>query len=105
MQAQKDVRSVVIHNMLRDLDVQLVSTNAQIVIDMVISVAFATRKNVFDQKRSLKSRSPTAHQLQIGSVCAQDSLCGQSEVLSSSKDSFCLLLHLQSTQFETKFPT
>ena len=32
MQAQKDVRSMVIHNMLRDLDVQLVSTNVEIVI-------------------------------------------------------------------------
>ena len=35
-QAQIDVRSVVIHNMLMVLDVQLVGTNAQIVIYMVI---------------------------------------------------------------------
>ena len=48
------------------------------------------KKEVFDKKRSLKSRSPKEHQLQIGSVSVQDSLCCQSEDLSSSKDSFCL---------------
>ena len=44
MQAQKDVRSVVIHNILRDSDVQLVNANAKIVTNMVISVACATRR-------------------------------------------------------------
>ena len=40
-------------------------------------------------KRSLQPRSPKAHQLKIGSVCMQDSLCGQFED-NSSDDSFCL---------------
>ena len=34
----------------------------------------------------------------------QDSICGQSEDLSSSDDSFCLQLQLASTQVETKIP-
>ena len=38
-QAQRDVRNVEIHNMLKDLDVQLVSTNAEIVTNMVNLVA------------------------------------------------------------------
>ena len=36
MQAQIDVRSLVFHYTLMDLDVQLVGTNAEIVINMVI---------------------------------------------------------------------
>ena len=43
------------------------------------------KREVFDKKRSLESKSPTAHQLQISSVYMQDSICGQSENLSSSK--------------------
>ena len=61
------------------------------------------KKEVFDKKRSLESRSPKAHQLQIGSVCAHDSICGQSDE-SSSDDSFCLQVKLKSTQVETKMP-
>ena len=34
----------------------------------------------------------------------QDSICGQSDNLSSSEDSFCLQLQLQSTQVQTKIP-
>ena len=62
------------------------------------------KKEAFDKKRSLESRSPKAHQLQIGPVYMQDSICGQSEDLSSSDDSFCLQLQLQSTQVETNIP-
>ena len=54
-QAQKDVRSVVIHNILMVLDVQLLGTNVEIFTDMVILVACATRrKEAFDKKRSLE---------------------------------------------------
>ena len=48
------------------------------------------KKREFDHQKSLELRSPKAHQLQIGSVCMRDSICGQSEDLSSSKDSFLL---------------
>ena len=37
-------KNVVIHNILRDSDVQPVSTNAEIVTNMLISVACATRR-------------------------------------------------------------
>ena len=43
-QAQIDVRSVLIHNTLMVLDVQLDGTNAEIVTNMVILVACATRR-------------------------------------------------------------
>ena len=61
------------------------------------------KKRDFEHKRSLESRSPKAHQLQIGLVCMQDSLYGQSKE-SSSKDSFCLQVQLKSTQVETNIP-
>ena len=44
IQTRKDVRSVMIQDILRDLDVQLTSTNAEIVTNMDISVACATRR-------------------------------------------------------------
>ena len=50
--SQIDVRSVVIHNMLRDLDVQLVSTNVKIVISLVILVACATRRKSLNTRGS-----------------------------------------------------
>ena len=43
-------------------------------------------KEVFYKKRSLESGSPKAHQLQIGSVYVENSLCSWSEDFSSSKD-------------------
>ena len=95
MQAQIDVRSVVIHNMLRDLDVQLVSTNVRIVISLVISAACATRRK--------RESSPKAHQMKIGTVYMQDELCSQSEE-SSCDASFCLQVKLKSTQAETPAP-
>ena len=42
-QVKEDVQNVVIHNIQRHSDVQLVSTNAEIVTNMVTSVACATR--------------------------------------------------------------
>ena len=62
------------------------------------------KKREFEHKSSLESRSPKAHQLQICSVCMQDSICCQSEDLSSSKDSLCLQLKVKSTQVEIKIP-
>ena len=47
-------------------------------------------------ERSLESRPPKAHKLKIGSVCAQDSICGQLEDLSSSDNSFCLQMKIKS---------
>ena len=44
IQVKKDDQNVVIHNILRDLDVQLASTNIKIATGMVISVACATRR-------------------------------------------------------------
>ena len=48
------------------------------------------KKIGYENKRSLESGSPKAHQLKVGSVCAQDSICSQSEDFSSSDESFCL---------------
>ena len=42
-QVKKDVQNVVSHNILRDLDDQLASTNVKNAISMVLSVACATR--------------------------------------------------------------
>ena len=47
---------------------------------------------------------PKAHPLQVGPVYLQDSICGQSEDLSSSEDSFYLQVKLQPTQAETPAP-
>ena len=54
-QAQIDVKSVVIHNMLKDLDVQLVSTNVKIAISLGISVACTTRRKSLNLQVKLKS--------------------------------------------------
>ena len=61
MQAQKDVRSVVIHNILMVLDIQLVSTNAEIVTNMVISVACATRRKKHLTRKGLWSQDHPKH--------------------------------------------
>ena len=47
-QASKDVRCVVIQDILRDLDVQWANTNVRIALNLVISLAFATR--ILDMK-------------------------------------------------------
>ena len=62
------------------------------------------KKIGYENKGALESRSPKAHQLQIGSVCVQDSICGQSEDLSSSDESFCLQMKIKSNEAETPAP-
>ena len=52
--------------------------------------SLCNKKIGYEDRRSLESRSPKAPQLKIGSVCAQDSICGQSEDFSSSDESSCL---------------
>ena len=52
MQAQIDVRNVVIHNMLRDLDVQLVNTNEKMAINLVILVACTTKRKTLNTRGS-----------------------------------------------------
>ena len=101
MQARKDVRSVVIQNTLRDIDVQQASINARIAINLVISVVCATRR--LDVKTK-GPRSPKAYQLKIGSVCAQDSICNQLEDFSLSDELFCLQKKIKSNQVETAAP-
>ena len=55
---------------------------------------------------SFKSRTPKAHQLQAGQLYMQeDSICGQSDDLTSSDESFCLKVRLQCTQASSKIPT
>ena len=51
MQAQMDVRIVVIHNMLRDLDVQLASINVKC-CKFFILIACATRRKSLKTKES-----------------------------------------------------
>ena len=61
---------------------------------------------VLQKQSSFKSGNPKAHQLQVGLVYAQeDSLCGQSNDLTSSDASFCLQVRIQDTQANTKFST
>ena len=103
-QAQKDVRSVVIHNILMVLDIQLVSTNAEIVTNMVISIACATRREKHLTRNGLWSQDQPKHiNFRIGPVYTQNFICGQVEE-SSSDDPFYLQVQLQSTQVETKIP-
>ena len=55
---------------------------------------------------SFKSRTPKAHQLQAGQVYMQeDSICGQSDDLTSSNEPFCLQVKIQCTQATSKIPT
>ena len=50
-----------------------------------------------------KSRRPKTHQLQAGTVYAQEkAICSHSEGYSSSDDSFCLQIHVQHTQASSK---
>ena len=52
MQAQIDIGSVVIHNVLRDLDVQLASTIVKVAISLVPLVAWATRRKSLNTRES-----------------------------------------------------
>ena len=100
MEGQIDVRSVVIHNMLMDLDVQLVSTNVKNCHKFGHFSSLCYKKKEFEYKRE---SSPRAHQLKIGTLYIQDVLCGQTDE-SSSDESFCLQVKLKSTQAETPTP-
>ena len=69
------------------------------------SLCFKKRKS-FDKRRSLESRSPKAHQLQVSQILTQDnSICSESDELTSSDESLCLQVKVQNTQADTKFPT
>ena len=61
MEAQKDVRSVETHNILIVLDLQLVNTNAEIVTNMVISEACATRRKKHLTRKGLWSQDHSKH--------------------------------------------
>ena len=63
------------------------------------SLCYKKREKYENHKKSFGS--PKAHQLKIGSVEIQDALSSQSEEYSSEEDSFCLQLHVQSSQAET----
>ena len=55
---------------------------------------------------SFKSRTPKVHQLQAGQIYMQeDSICGQSEDLTSSNESFCLQVRIQNAKVNSKIPT
>ena len=57
------------------------------------------------KKVSFKSRTPKVHQLQTGEVYMQeDSIYGQSGVLTPSDESFCLKVKIQCTQANSKIP-
>ena len=103
MQAQKDVRIVVIHNMMMVLDIQLVGTNAEIVTNMVISVACATRKKNLLTRKGLWSQDHPKYIYFRLVQFIHDSISNQSED-SSSDDSFYLQVQLHSTQVETRLP-
>ena len=84
------------------------STNAGIDINMVTSVALCYKKRkCFDKRRSLESRSPKAHQLQVSQVFKQDMIpyVANPDELTPGDESFCLRVKVQNTQADTKFPT
>ena len=59
----------------------------------------------FQKQVSFKSRAPKAHQLQAEEVYMQeDSICSQSEDLTSSDESFCLQVRIQCAQANSKIP-
>ena len=87
--------------MYKVLSVLQGSSSARPATNMVILPAGATKTN-----HLFKSRMPKAHQLQVGVVYVQeDSICGQSNDLTSSNESFCLKVKIQCTQANTKIPT
>ena len=60
----------------------------------------------YKKKVSFTSRTPKAHQLEVGVVYMQeDSICSQSGHLTSSDESFCLQVKIHCTQAKSKFPT
>ena len=60
----------------------------------------------YKKQVSFKPRAPTAYQLQAEEVYVQeDSICGQSEDLTSSDESLCLQVRIQCAQANSKIPT
>ena len=60
----------------------------------------------FRRSESPKSRQPQVHQLQAGLIyTCEDSICGQSGVLTSSDESFCSQVQIQGTRASARFPT
>ena len=95
MQAQIDVRSVVIHNMLRDLDVQLVNTNAEIAINMAISVACATGKKKYLAGKGLWSQDYPKHiNFRLIQFVQKIFYVASQKIYHQVKDSFCFQLKL-----------
>ena len=56
--SQERIQNVVIHNILRDSDVQSASTNVKLVTSMVILVACATRRGILNIKGLLNPDHP-----------------------------------------------
>ena len=56
------------------------------------------------EQKVLGVRSPKAHQLKIGSVFEQDSICNQSKDFCLSDESFCLQMKIKFNQAETPAP-
>ena len=81
-------------SMLKDSNVQLKGTSANLVTSMDILPACFFKKQV-----TFKPKTPIAHQLQSEELYMQDdSIHGQSEELTSSNDSFCLQMKIQCVQ-------
>ena len=97
---KKKFDSVEIPNMWRVSSVLQRSFSVKLVTSMDILQACVTRK------KSFKSKTPKAHQLQAEHVYMQeDSICGQSEDLTSSDESFSLQVKIQCAQTTSKVPT
>ena len=76
------------------------SISVNLVTNMDISQACVTRN------KCLKPRAPKTHQLQAKEVYVQEnSICSQSEDLTSSNESFCLQVRIQHAQANSKIPT
>ena len=61
---------------------------------------------MLQEESIFKSKTPKAHQLQVGVVYTQeDSICSQSGALTSINESFCLYVKIQCTQAYNKIST
>ena len=60
----------------------------------------------YNKSVSFQSITPKVHQLQAGQMYMQeDSICGQSNDMTSSDELFCLQVKIQCTQASSKIPT
>ena len=100
-QDQTDVQNVVTPNTEKGLGVQQAKHQCKIChkFGHFSSLFYKKGDGLHHHKRCLGS--PRAHQLRIRLISTQDSLSRQSKDYSSEEDSFCLYLHVQSTQAET----